>query len=606
MDRALRLVMGGLVLFGVAACNGRRDCALLVPVHESGSSGGSERAAPTGDFNAGAAPTGTQSAARAIVEADIVQLDDEQDRIYAMSKNGTLAIVDARTPGSLTLMGKTTLPGEPFEMYRRGDVLLTMSNHAVRGDGQLQELQPEDAPPRAPDATTSAVIAVVDVGDPVHAKTIATFNVPGEIADSRIVGNVLYLATYENAACWGCGKVGRTLVTTFDVSAPTEPKRIDQVSFETPQNTGGFNAAWSTPWKRSIAATTSRLYVGGLAADASTTTDEGIIEVLDITDPTGRLKRGATVTTAGPVMSRWQMDEHDGVLRVISQRGAGRTANGEKYPDIDTFRIESSSSLVRIGHTTMKLPKQEGLKTVRFDGPRAYAITFQRTDPLFTIDLSDPAHPAPKGELHMPGWVFHLEPRGDRLLGLGLDRTDSSGNLNVSLFDVSDMSKPTMLSRVSFGPTGMYEDSFITNGVMAEDQDRIQKAFRIFQDGLIAVPFSSGKGSCEANGSGIQLFEWSPSSLVKRGLVPLTGNPRRAVRRDSDTMQELIAISDSNVTAFSIQERDSPKKLADVVIGKCIERKAPNGMPFDGPYGWGEDEGRYMNEGPHAGEGACF
>lgn len=68
-------------------------------------------------------------------------------------------------------------------------------------------------------------------------------------------------------------------------------------------------------------------------------------------------------------------------------------------------------------------------------------------------------------------------------------------------------------------------------------------------------------------------------------------------------MQGLIAISDFSVTAFSSQERNDPKMLADVVIGKCIERKAPNGMPLGGPTGGG---GAYTNEGRYAGEGACF
>ena len=586
MRTSLGLLLSGLSALGLAACSGASVCASgLEPTAADGpspgasSSSGAARAAAE-DSNAGAAaPT---AAARAIAEADIVQLDDEQDRIYAMSRSGSLAIVDARTPGKLALMGKTSLVGEPFEMYRRGDVLITMSNRAVQGDGRLYDVLPEDAPARVEDPTSGAVIAAVDVRDPARATTTATFKVPGEIADSRIVGDVLYLATYENVSCYGCAKTARTLVTTFDVSAPTAPRQIDQVAFETPASAGGFNAAWSTPWKRSIVSTPTRLYVGGLAANATTTTDEGVIEVLDITDPGGRLVRGAKVTTAGPVLSRWQMDEHEGVLRVVSQRGAGRTANGEKYPDVDTFRIESSSSLVRLGHVTMQLPRQEGLKTVRFDGARAFAITFNQTDPLFTFDLTNPAQPVQKGELTMPGWMFHLVPRGPWLLGLGLDRTDTKGNLNVSLFDVADLSRPRLVQRVSFGPTNMYEDFQITNGVLAEDQDRIQKAFRIWQDGIIAVPFSGARGSCSAGG-GIQLLDWNGAGQIgKRALLPLSGNPRRAVRRDSDAMKEVIGISDSNVTAFGLDQPDATRPLADVVIGSCVARTAPlgGGMPM--------------------------
>src|SRR5262249_525717 len=152
-------------------------------------------------------------------------------------------------------------------------------------------------------------------------KTQATFKVPGEIADSRIVGNILYLATYQTSSCWSCGAQPRTLVTTFDVTNGAAPAQVDQATFDTDPGTPGLNLAWSTPWKRSIVATTNRMYVGGLASNGQTTTEEGIIEVLDISDPAGHLRRGATITMAGPVMSRWQMDEYNGTFRVISQRG---------------------------------------------------------------------------------------------------------------------------------------------------------------------------------------------------------------------------------------------------------------------------------------------
>jgi len=258
-----------------------------------------------------------------------------------------------------------------------------------------------------------------------------------------------------------------------------------------------------------------------------------------------------------------------------------------------------------MGKTSLQLPRQEALKSVRFDGQRAYAITFQQTDPLFVIDLSNEAAPKQRGELEMPGWVFHLEPRGDRLLGLGLDRSDASGNLNVSLFDVADMDHPKMLQRVAFGPSSFTSDQAIVSQELPEDQDRIQKAFRIFEDGLVVVPFSgqffvNGRSSalgaattCEANGGGIQLIDWQQDTLVKQVTLPVTGNPRRALLNQG----ELIAVSDSNVTTFDIARRDVALKTADLVIGSCETRGhlGPNmpmneGMP-DRVYGYDDDYG---------------
>ena len=536
------------------------------------------------------------SAERAVAEADVVQL--EGGRLYAMSRSGTLSIIDVSRPGRLAMLGQAYLPGEPFEMYLRGDLLVVMANGAYTVTGQQNEPSRADqgetrgsgapassATRTSPDA--GAGVLVVDVKDPGLMQRVATFAVPGEIADSRIVGDILYLATYENASCYGCGARPRTMVTSFDVSSPAAMRQVDHVAFESGAQ---YGSSWgSTGFKRSIVATNERLYVGGhgeLAPSYGSGPNEGVIDVRDITDPLGKLGRGAHIETTGAILSRWQMDEKDGVLRVISQRGAGYTANGFGSPEVQTFHIWNTRSLQAMGKTSLSLPRQESLKSVRFDGERAYAITFEQTDPLFIIDLSNEAAPKQRGELHMPGWVFHLEPHGDRVLGLGLDRTDPKGHLNVSLFDVADMDKPTMLGRVAFGSTAFNNDQNITAYEMPEDQDRIQKAFRIFEDGLVAVPFSggstsgSGASSCAGLGGGVQLIDWSQDSLAKRVLLPVAGNPRRALRNQG----ELLAVSDSNVTSFDIARRDVALKTADLVIGSCEARPIPtnNGFPTNG------------------------
>jgi hypothetical protein len=372
------------------------------------------------------------------------------------------------------------------------------------------------------------------------------------------------------------------MVTTFDIADPKAIKLIEQVTFES-NAPDGYNLPWGTNWKRSIFVTNERLYIGGHAdIDPNDpygygTAKEGIIDVLDVTDPKGHLKLGARVQVAGAILSRWQLDESNGILRVISQQGAGRTGNGIGSPQIDTFRIESTQSFVPLGHTTMQLPRQEGLRTVRFDGNRAYAITYNQTDPLFVIDLTDPARPLQRGELHMPGFMYHLEPRGDRIIGLGIDRTDPGGSLNVSLFDVEDADRPRMLARVPFATPQISEDYAILDGEIAEDQDRIQKAFRAFPDGVVVVPFSvplpyySNGSACANAGGGVQLVEWKSDTLTKRALLPLPGNPRRAFENGG----ELVTVSDSNVRAFSLENMSVVHQTADLEIGTCVPDESP-------------------------------
>jgi hypothetical protein len=57
------------------------------------------------------------------------------------------------------------------------------------------------------------------------------------------------------------------------------------------------------------------MYVAGSIWNQSSG-DRSVIDVVDISDPTGKMVKGASVAAAGEIESRWQMDEHDGALRI--------------------------------------------------------------------------------------------------------------------------------------------------------------------------------------------------------------------------------------------------------------------------------------------------
>jgi hypothetical protein len=102
------------------------------------------------------------------------------------------------------------------------------------------------------------------------------------------------------------------------------------------------------------------------------------------------------------------------------------------------------------------LGKGEQIYSVRFVGPRGYVVTFRQTDPLYSVDLSDPAKPVVTGELKINGYSAHLQPVGDgRLVGVGQD-ADSRGRTKgtqVSLVDVADPAAPRRVAqhRVTHG-----------------------------------------------------------------------------------------------------------------------------------------------------------
>ena len=87
-------------------------------------------------------------------------------------------------------------------------------------------------------------------------------------------------------------------------------------------------------------------------------------------------------------------------------------------------------------------------------GDTGYVVTFRQIDPLYTVDLANPERPRVLGELKIPGYSAYLHPIGeDLLLGVGQDATEEGRPLGtqLSLFDVSDLRKPTRLHKAHLG-----------------------------------------------------------------------------------------------------------------------------------------------------------
>ena len=142
----------------------------------------------------------------------------------------------------------------------------------------------------------------------------------------------------------------------------------------------------------------------------------------------------------GSTLNQYSLSEYDGYLRIATTEGTpwggGRARASRPCGSCASRATSWSRSAWSAGSG-----KTETIQSVRFMGPVGYVVTFRQTDPLYVIDLSDPAAPAAVGELKIPGFSSYLHPAGEgRLIGIGRD-ADLDGRdqgLLVSLFDVSD------------------------------------------------------------------------------------------------------------------------------------------------------------------------
>jgi uncharacterized secreted protein with C-terminal beta-propeller domain len=172
---------------------------------------------------------------------------------------------------------------------------------------------------------------------------------------------------------------------------------------------------------------------------------------------------------------------------------------------------------------------------VRFIEERGYVVTFRQTDPLYVLDLRDPAAPQVVGELKIPGYSGYLHPIGDdRLLGVGQSggtvgdvdpgRGEANG-VQFSLFDIEDPALPRRIDTQTYA-SGAATAEFDPRAFLYwEPRDLVIAPTNLYGD-------SDGKGAF----SGLVLLRADADGLRELG---------RLVTAESDgTAQRSVVISD--------------------------------------------------------------
>lgn len=159
----------------------------------------------------------------------------------------------------------------------------------------------------------------------------------------------------------------------------------------------------------------------------------------------------------GYLLNQYALSEFDGVLRVATTTGEPWTSQGRAESAVYALRL-FDGKLNEVGHVG-GLGKGERIYGVRFAGPIGYVVTFRQTDPLYTVDLSDPTHPAVRGALKIDGYSAYLHPLDNgRLLGVGQDVRDGrTRGTQVAVFDVTDLAAPRRVDRLTV--PGSYSDA---------------------------------------------------------------------------------------------------------------------------------------------------
>lgn len=443
---------------------------------------------------AGDAFSGTNNQEAAVDEADIAKSQDGR-RLFAVVA-GRLLAYDI-TGDAPALLGSVALEGTPRELLLRGDRALVIGE---AGSAARVPVDPVGGPVAAtvapiPAATTTRITEVA-IGDPASMTVSRTLTVDGSFVTGRLTGGTarVVLDTPPDlsvAAPTGTAQpqaaarrptlrafVPRTVLhssitnRTFDrplvgcgqVYRPVRYSGLDLLTVLTVDlDKGLFNVDRDAilAGAETVYASEGSLYVASRryipSFDAPTDVPPSMtteIHRFDASQP-DRTRYAASGTVPGFVLNQFALSEWKGALRVATTEDP-LWLNGAQQRDSESavsVLRQDGGSLVQVGRVG-GLGTGERIYAVRFLGDRGYVVTFRQVDPLYTLDLADPASPRVAGQLKIAGYSAYLHPVGDDLLlGVGQDATEDGRRTGaqVSLFDVSDPASPKRLQQRALG-----------------------------------------------------------------------------------------------------------------------------------------------------------
>jgi len=476
----------------------------------------------------GSSGDSADSVAREIEEADIIKLQD--GHLYIANPYSGLRIIDASSMELPVMMGSVPLGGRGVELFVREDLAFVFTAAdfyycagrpvGFTGSGVDTQLLPDYAGSR---------LWVVDVSDKSAPEVVSTFDFDGFVSATRRIGDVIYAAGNVTSGIddllFGSG----VFVTSINIA---DPDTIVEVDTET------FSGS-----SLDIHVSSEAMYVLG---DDPIMDEVTLVSYVDVSDPAGDIVVRDQFRVPGEVETRFFVDEHEGVFRIITEEFVD--SMWTNVVALYTYDITNADDITRLAR--MPIITGESLRAVRFDGERGYAVTFVTIDPLFVIDLSDPADPQVTGELEVPGFSTHLVPLGDRLVGVGFDNTAGTRPA-VALYDVSDPAAPRQLDRIILGERFTHD----TGSAATVDE----KALRVIEDaGLILLPFSTFDREIGLFTDALQFIVLEETRLRERGTIEHRGFVRRA-----DLLDDRVwVLSDEAFQTVNIDDLNEPASLA--------------------------------------------
>ena len=463
--------------------------------------------------------TGTNLQEAGVDESDVVKTDGEY--LY-IARNDTVIVVDTSDPMEVVSTMKVNGTVDSIYLYNPdADTKLLALLYAPfnnEGISWLDSGEIDTATIRLAywiPVQAKTGIAFYDINDSSVPEEIKTIEADGYLVSSRRIENRLHIVQQylpdlpdpyllENQID---GMTLNDLIPLYsDISGTVDPQSAPLVAYNdcyhpsidggasmvtimtfdldntgSPFSSVGIVADASIVYASTQALYCSSTYWNGLETGADDPVEQTMIYKFDLTGE--EVAAQDYISVNGRALNQFSLGEYEGVLRIATTTGWSWSVDSASENHLYCIKYQNNG-LEIIGRLE-DLATGEELYSARFIGPRGYLVTFLNTDPLFTLDLSDPTAPQVIGELKVNGYSSYIHPWGDNyLVTVGKDaEIDNDGfawyqGVQLSIFDISDFSDPQLLHRVVLGDRGTGSEALYNH-----------KAFTFWEsEDLLAVP----------------------------------------------------------------------------------------------------------------------
>jgi len=535
--------------------------------------GGTEDSAGSADAGAAPAPgVGDKTAVtRKVEETDLYRL--EGDRLYYLNGYRGLMVFDVTDVAKPKLLGRSPIFGQPVEMLVRGGVaeVVVADWYGAMSDGSPFH---------------GSIVRSIDARDPANIKILGEARLGGWVRDTRVVGDVLYAVSedYGWSYGWG-GYYGEGDGVAYPGGYGGTKVVVSAVSFGggTVKQTGridvpGYGGVFNV--------TANAIMFAHDVTDKSKGYDEptGKTELMyvDISDPLGSIKQRGTIQVNGRVQGwgadngRWNLDFAD--EKYAHTIGCGNTWCGGAGSTFVLATVDFSNPDAPKLASELPIAGSSWMPTARFVEGRMYLSpsagyyyydgSGSAKTPIQIYDTSNPLAPKLAGSTDITGAVWLFMPSGNKLFALGNDYAPGgpyydSSKVSLRYLDVTDPAKPYVIGTSTFGDGWAWTPAAGTFKAFTKDD----------KQGLVVLPFSGWSNKTYSYSNGLQLIEFSETSIKTAS----TAKTKGWVERGIFVKGKLVSLSDTALSVVDYTDRYAPKTVAELTLARNVVHAQPQG-----------------------------